>query len=89
MSQWLSVFSDVTGVVGGLLLLYIGSKRLTPIHTALYRYLQPIVATIVALSRHQTKIDRTNIIGAALIFTGMLCVILFAPRHKGEQSTRE
>lgn len=30
MSQWLSVFSDVTGVVGGLLLLYIGLMRFVP-----------------------------------------------------------
>ena len=64
------------------LLLYVGSKHLTPIHTALYRYLQPIVATIAAVARHQTKIDRTNIVGAVLIFVGMLCVILFASQGK-------
>ena len=62
-------------------LLYLGSKHLTPTHTALYRYIQPIIATIVALVRHQTKIDRTNIVGAALIFIGMLCVLLFTPRE--------
>jgi drug/metabolite transporter (DMT)-like permease len=70
------------------LLLYVGSKHLTPIHTALYRYLQPIVATIVAVARNQTKIDRTNIVGAALIFVGMLCVILFAPQRSNDSPTR-
>ena len=61
-------------------LLYIGSEHLTAAHTAIYRYLQPIVATILALIRGQSIIDRTNIIGAVLIFSGMLCVILSMPR---------
>jgi drug/metabolite transporter (DMT)-like permease len=61
-------------------LLYVGSSHLTPVHTAIYRYIQPIVATVVALARGQTQIDRTNIIGAVLIFCGMLCVIFSTPR---------
>ena len=89
-SEWLELGYIVTlGSALPMCLLYLGSKHLTSTHTALYRYIQPIIAAIVAVHRHQTKIDRTNIIGAALIFTGMLCVILFAPRHKGKQSTRE
>lgn len=61
-------------------LLYIGSEHLTPTHTALYRYIQPIIATTMAVIRGQTIIDRTNIVGAVLIFVGMLCVIRFSPR---------
>lgn len=61
-------------------LLYIGSEHLTPTHTALYRYIQPVIATTMAVIRGQTIIDRTNIVGAVLIFVGMLCVIRFSPR---------
>ena len=61
-------------------LLYIGSEHLTPTHTALYRYIQPIIATTMAVIRGQTIIDRTNIVGAVLIFVGILCVIRFSPR---------
>lgn len=60
-------------------LLYVGSEHLTATHTAIYRYIQPIVATILALWRGQAIIDRTNIVGAVLIFVGMLCVIVATP----------
>ena len=63
-------------------LLYKSSEHLTAMHNAIYRYIQPIVATIVAVSRGQTIIDRTNIVGAVLIFLGMLCVILSTPRRE-------
>ena len=63
-------------------LLYKSSEYLTATHNAIYRYIQPIVATIVAVSRGQTIIDRTNIVGAVLIFLGMLCVILSTPRRE-------
>lgn len=68
------------GSVLPMCLLYVGSEHLTPLHTAVYRYIQPVVATIVALVRGQAIIDRTNIIGAVLIFCGMLCVIISTPR---------
>ena len=63
-------------------LLYKGSEHLSATHNAVYRYIQPIVATIVAVSRGQTIIDRTNIVGAVLIFIGMLCVIVSTPRNE-------
>ena len=68
------------GSVLPMYLLYIGSEHLTATHTAIYRYLQPIVATILALMRGQSIIDRTNIVGAVLIFSGMLAIILSMPR---------
>ena len=63
-------------------LLYVGSEHLSATHNAVYRYIQPIVATILALARGQAIIDRTNIVGAVLIFLGMLCVILSTPRNE-------
>ena len=73
-------------------LLYIGSEHLTAAHTAIYRYLQPIVASVLALVRGQSIIDRTNIVGAVLIFSGMLAIILSMPRAERtaeSPSTRE
>ena len=68
------------GSVLPMYLLYVGSAHLTTLHTAVYRYIQPVVATVVALARGQAIIDRTNIVGAVLIFCGMLCVIFSTPR---------
>ncbi len=65
-----------------LYLLYVSAEHLTAIHTALYRYIQPIMAATLAVYRGQTTIDRTNIVGAALIFVGMLCVLYFTPRSE-------
>ena len=56
-------------------LLYRGTEKLTFIHTALYRYIQPVVATVLALVRHQEQIDRTNIIAGVLIFASIILVI--------------
>ena len=64
------------GTVLPMWLLYVGSSHLTPIHTALYRYIQPVVAAILTLMRGQNIIDRANIVGAALIFTGVVFVVV-------------
>ncbi len=69
-------------------LLYAGSEHLTATHTAVYRYIQPIVATILATARGQSAIDRTNIIGAVLIFSGMLVTILSTPRAERTSDTK-
>ena len=63
------------GTVLPMYLLYRGAEKLTSVHTALYRYLQPIVATTLALVRHQEKIDRANIVAAVAIFLGVILVI--------------
>ena len=75
------------GSAMAMYLLYSSAEHLTAIHNAVYRYIQPIIATIIAVWRGQAIIDRTNIVGAVLIFLGMLCVIFFTPRR--ELSTRE
>ena len=63
-------------------MLYVSSEHLTAVHNAIYRYIQPIVAAIVATVRGQAIIDRTNIVGAVFIFIGMLCVIFSTPRNE-------
>lgn len=66
----------VLGTVLPMYLLYRGTEKLTSVHTALYRYIQPVMATILALIRHQERIDRENIIAAVLIFGGIVLVML-------------
>ena len=65
----------ILGTVLPMWLLYLGSAHLSTLHTALYRYVQPIVATCLSLMRGQNNIDRTNIIGASLIFVGIILVV--------------
>ena len=68
-------------------LLYVASEHLSAVHNAAYRYIQPVIAAVVAMARGQAIIDRTNIVGAVLIFIGMMCVIFSTPRN--EVATRE
>ena len=65
----------ILGTILPSYLLYRGTEKLTSVHTALYRYIQPVVATLLALARGQERIDRSNIISAILIFTGIILVV--------------
>ena len=77
-----SAYVVVFGAFVSYLLMIVGQRHLEPSTVAAYNYIQPIIAAIVAVHRHQTKIDRTNIVGAVLIFFGMLCVIVATPRNE-------
>lgn len=63
------------GTVLPMWLLYVGSSHLTAVHTALYRYIQPVIAAMLTLARGQNIIDRANIIGAVMIFSGVIFVV--------------
>ena len=69
------VYVTLFGTVLPMYLLYVGSRHLTAVHTALYRYVQPLIATTLALLRGQTVIDHANIVGAVLIFSGVVFVV--------------
>lgn len=73
------------GTVLPMWLLYVGSSHLTAVHTALYRYIQPVIAAMLTLARGQNIIDRANIIGAVMIFSG---VIFVAGNMIGRRATR-
>ena len=75
------------GTVLPMYLLYRGTEKLTPVHTALYRYIQPVVATALALLRHQERLDRENIVAAALIFAGMVLVVFGFSRSASSSAT--
>lgn len=65
----------ILGTILPSYLLYRGTEKLTPVHTALYRYIQPVIATILAIARGQERLDRSNIVSAILIFTGIILVV--------------
>lgn len=69
------LYVTLFGTVLPMYLLYIGSRHLTALHTALYRYIQPLVATALALLRGQNIIDHATVVGAALIFSGVVVVV--------------
>lgn len=74
------------GTVLPMWLLYVGSSHLTAVHTALYRYIQPVIAAVLTLLRGQNIIDRANIIGAVMIFSGVIFVV--AGNMIGRRATR-
>lgn len=95
-AQFELMYVLLLGTVLPMWLLYVGAEHLTTVHTALYRYVQPVVATLLSLLRGQSKIDRANIVGAILIFTGIVLVagggVLFnrvTSKRRGRAVSRE
>ena len=66
----------IFGTVLPMYLLYRGTERLTSVHTALYRYIQPLVATTLALARHQETVDQIHLLAGGAIFGGVLLMVL-------------
>lgn len=64
----------VLGTVLPMYLLYRGTEKLTSVHTALYRYIQPFSAGILAVVRKQARFDTANILALALITIGVVLV---------------
>lgn len=64
----------ILGTVLPMYLLYRGTEKLTSVHTALYRYIQPVIAAALALARGQAQFDTANKIAAVLIFSGIILV---------------
>ncbi len=60
-------------------LLYRGSRNLTPLHTALYRYIQPFIAFIILitnnLSHHTTLLPTTKSLASTLVLTLILLLL--------------
>ena len=57
-------------------LLYRGTEKLTSVHTALYRYIQPVIAGILAITRGQAHFDAANITASVFIFAGVILVVV-------------
>lgn len=65
----------ILGTVLPMYLLYRGTEKLTSVHTALYRYIQPVIAGILAVWRGQARFDATNLTASAFIFAGVILVV--------------
>lgn len=66
----------ILGTVLPMYLLYRGTEKLTSVHTALYRYIQPVIAAILAFMRGQEHFDDLNITATVIIFVGIILVVL-------------
>lgn len=64
----------VLGTVLPMYLLYRGTEKLTAVHTALYRYIQPLAAGVLAVTRGQAHFNAVNLTAAGCIFTGVILV---------------
>ena len=66
----------ILGTVLPMYLLYRGTEKLTSVHTAVYRYIQPLIAGILAITRGQAHFDTANISAMAFIFAGVILVVV-------------
>ena len=74
----------ILGTVLPMYLLYRGTEKLTSVHTALYRYIQPVIAGLLAVTRGQAHFNRVNLTAAGFIFTGVILVAVgyrYSLRH--------
>lgn len=68
-------------------LLYRGVENLTAIHTALYRYIQPIITIIIATIRGQERFNGTDLVSAIFISMGViLTVSVYIPFFNRDKS---
>lgn len=73
----------ILGTVLPMYLLYRGTEKLTSVHTALYRYIQPVAAGVLAISRGQAHFDTTNVVAMLFIFAGIVLVVIGYRYHMG------
>ena len=66
----------ILGTVLPMYLLYRGTEKLTSVHTALYRYIQPLIAGILAVTRGQARFNAANMTALAFIFAGIVLVVV-------------
>lgn len=66
----------VFGTVLPMYLLYRGTEHLTSVHTALYRYIQPLIAGALAVVRGQARFDAANLTALGFIFAGIVLVVV-------------
>lgn len=72
LMQFEMLYILIFGTIIPSYLLYRGTEKLTSIHTALYRYIQPIMTIIIATIRGQANFDGADLISAIFIFAGVL-----------------
>lgn len=95
-TDWAAVAPEVLGgiaffIVGptfiSYLLLPLGQKFLRPTVTAMYNYVQPIVATIIAVAAGMGRFTIANAAAIALVFTGVFLVTKSKSRAEMERES--
>ncbi|MDE6467669.1 MAG: EamA/RhaT family transporter, partial [Muribaculaceae bacterium] len=71
------------------LLLPMGQRNLRPTVTAMYNYVQPIVATLIAICVGLGTFTVTNGVAILLVFTGVYLVTRSKSRAELEEAQRE
>ncbi len=61
------IYLLVVGSVAPLYMLFRGAEKLTPLHTSLYRYIQPLITSIIVVARSQATLKPINYLAIALI----------------------
>lgn len=82
----------ILGTVLPMYLLYRGAEKLTALHTAIYRYIQPLAAGLLAVTRGQAHFNAVNLTAAGCIFTGVILVAVgyrYSLRHRRRDSSAE
>ena len=82
----------ILGTVLPMYLLYRGAEKLTALHTAIYRYIQPLSAGLLAVTRGQAHFNAVNLTAAGCIFTGVILVAVgyrYSLRHRRRNSSAE
>lgn len=67
-------FVVVGGTFGSYMLLAVGQRRLRPTVAGMYNYIQPLVASIVAICWGMDSFSLSKIVAAMLIFSGVYMV---------------
>lgn len=71
----------IFGTVLPMYLLYRGTEKLTSVHTAMYRYIQPVIAVGLAIYRGQSDWHTINTLATASIFVGIVLAVLGFNQH--------
>ncbi len=58
------------GSVVPIFMLFRGTEHLTPLHTSLYRYLQPFITSLIVVARGQGELSGANYIAIAVLVAG-------------------
>ena len=72
-------FVVVGGTFGSYMLLAVGQRRLRPTVAGMYNYIQPLVASIVAICWGMDSFSLSKLIAAMLIFGGVYMVTASSP----------
>lgn len=78
----------ILGTVVGTFLVYYGLQGVSATTSGIYKYVQPIVATAIALYWGQDHLTVFTIISALLIFTGVYFMIRPTPNHSPSSASK-